>query len=235
MDRKVIKLEAAYGSERQTVIVKREQDIIVRDIIEDMHKVFKIPIEQIVIFHKGTSLSEFINDSLETLGIENNHQIRVTRDSELPNKTSRSNIGTTRINSNMGNYYNTKPFLDTSNRNQEAGDVLKVHVSYGSEREYVLINGKRPILIRDLKAELYKVFKIPTEQQCIVFKGYNLHDYVDDAPLDAFGVENNSTINLWPKINYQPQDIRLPGSQSNTLQIANAFSPRPQVKTEKQG
>jgi hypothetical protein len=90
MDRKVIKLEAAYGSERQTVYVKRNQDLIVRDLMEEVQHVFKIPIEELVIFHKGTNLGEYMHQTLENLGVENNHQIRVTRDPELPNRSPRS-------------------------------------------------------------------------------------------------------------------------------------------------
>lgn len=90
MDRKVIKLEAAYGSERQTIYVKRNQDLIVRDLMEEVQVMFKIPIDEQVIFHKGTNLCDFINQSLENLGIENNHQIRITRDPELPQRSPRN-------------------------------------------------------------------------------------------------------------------------------------------------
>ena len=68
--------------------------------------------------------------------------------------------------------------------------VLKLYVSYGSEKEYLLVNGRKPLVVSDLKRELQRVFKITPEQQCIVFKGYNIHDYLDEAPLDAFGLEN---------------------------------------------
>ena len=113
-----------------------------------------------------------------------------------------------------------------TSRSQPSGDVIKVYVSFGSEREYVLIYGKKPITLRDLKLELSRVFKIAPEKQCIVFKGYNLHDYVDEAPLEAFGIENNSPLYLWPKGNPVQQDVRLPRSLSPANQIADAFSPR---------
>jgi hypothetical protein len=87
MDRKVIKLEAAYGSERQFVIVKRSRELIVRDLLEEIQKVFKIPVEEQVIFHKGTNLSDFVGETLENLGVENNNLIRVTRDPNLPNRS----------------------------------------------------------------------------------------------------------------------------------------------------
>ena len=51
-DRKVIKLEAAYGSDRQTFIVKRDYDLRVRDVQEDASKVFKMPLEQIILYWK---------------------------------------------------------------------------------------------------------------------------------------------------------------------------------------
>jgi hypothetical protein len=115
MDRKVIKLEAAYGSERQTVYVKRNQDLIVRDLFEEVQNVFKIPFNECVVFHKGTNLTEHLNQTLESLGIENNHQIRVTRDPDLPFKVSNkrnqmattpplTNFYTANINSNNENY-----------------------------------------------------------------------------------------------------------------------------------
>ena len=64
MDRKVIKLEAAYGSERQTIYVKRNQDLIVRDLMEEVQNVFKIPMDEQVVFHKGTNLCDFVNQTL---------------------------------------------------------------------------------------------------------------------------------------------------------------------------
>lgn len=89
----------------------------------------------------------------------------------------------------------------------------------------------------DLKRELNRIFKIPPDQQCIVFKGYNLHEYTDEAPLEAFGLENNSPISVWPRSNSSNNnnnnmDIRLPlrGPSPTPLQhnqLADAFvSPR---------
>lgn len=89
MDRKVIKLETAYGSERQAIVVKRNQDLIVQDVMEDIQRIFKIPMNEQVIFHKGTNLSDFPGESLENLGVENNHTIRLTRDPDLPNRSPR--------------------------------------------------------------------------------------------------------------------------------------------------
>ncbi len=51
-DRKVIKVEAAYGSDRQTIIVKRNYDLHVRDLQEDASKVFKMPLDQIILYWK---------------------------------------------------------------------------------------------------------------------------------------------------------------------------------------
>lgn len=89
MDRKVIKLEAAFGSDRQAIVVKRNQDLIVADLMQDVERTFKIPMAEQVIFHKGTSLCDYPNEKLETLGVENNHTIRITRDPELPNRSPR--------------------------------------------------------------------------------------------------------------------------------------------------
>lgn len=51
-DRKVIKLEAAYGSDRQTFLVKRNHDLRVFDVQEDAAKVFKIPVDSLVLYWK---------------------------------------------------------------------------------------------------------------------------------------------------------------------------------------
>ncbi len=51
-DRKVTKIEAAYGSDRQTFIVKRNYDLRVRDVQEDASKVFKMPLDQIILYWK---------------------------------------------------------------------------------------------------------------------------------------------------------------------------------------
>jgi len=81
-DRKVIKLEAAYGSDRQTFIVKRNHDLRVCDVQEDAAKVFKIPVDSLVLYWKGRNIVETPNELLEALGIENNHQMRVCRDDD---------------------------------------------------------------------------------------------------------------------------------------------------------
>jgi hypothetical protein len=51
-DRKVIKIEAAYGSDRQTFTVKRNYDLHVRDVQEDAGKAFKIPTDEIILYWK---------------------------------------------------------------------------------------------------------------------------------------------------------------------------------------
>jgi hypothetical protein len=51
-DRKVIKVEAAYGSDRQTIICKRNYDLRVRDLQEDAAKTFKMPLDQIILYWK---------------------------------------------------------------------------------------------------------------------------------------------------------------------------------------
>ena len=78
-------------------------------------------------------------------------------------------------------------------------ETVKVYVSFGSEREYILVNGVKPLRLADLKHELSYCFNLPVQQQCIVYKGYNMHEYVDDTPLESFGIENNSRLSLWHK------------------------------------
>ena len=95
MDRKIVKLEVAYGSDRQHVVVKRNDDLIVSDLMEDILKKYGIPMEEQVIFHKGTNLCDFPKEKLEMLGIVNNQQIRLNRDSELPSRSPRSNMSRT--------------------------------------------------------------------------------------------------------------------------------------------
>ncbi len=51
-DRKVIKIEAAHGSDRHTIICKRNYDLHVRDLQEDISKVFKMPLDQIILYWK---------------------------------------------------------------------------------------------------------------------------------------------------------------------------------------
>ena len=114
-------------------------------------------------------------------------------------------------------------------KNQLApNDLLKLYAALGSEREYILVHGRKPLVISDLKMELNRVFKIPPDQQCIVFKGYNLHEYLDDAPLETFGLENNSPISLWPKGSSNNQaDVRLPrGASPPPALVDDVFSPR---------
>ena len=93
MDRKVIKLETAIGSSRDWLIVKRNHDLIVRNIQEDIMRQFKIPIEELVVFHKGKNLCDYPNETLESLGVENNNLIRITRDQTLPTRSPRSRQG----------------------------------------------------------------------------------------------------------------------------------------------
>ena len=51
-DRKVIKIEAAYGSDRQTFIVKRNYDLRVRDVQDDAAKAFRMPVDEIILYWK---------------------------------------------------------------------------------------------------------------------------------------------------------------------------------------
>lgn len=90
MDRKVIKLEVYFGPDRTPIIVKRDQDLIVSDLQQEIARSYRIPIEEQVIFHKGTNISDFPTQTLESLGIENNHPIRLTRDTDAPNRSARN-------------------------------------------------------------------------------------------------------------------------------------------------
>lgn len=119
-----------------------------------------------------------------------------------------------------------KFFFFFSSQNLDRNNVvLKLYVSFGSEREYLLVNGKKPLTVSDLKREINRVFKIQPDQQCIVFKGYNIHEYLDEAPLEAFGLENNSPVSVWPKGNNNFPDIRLPRGITPPPQ-PDIFSPR---------
>lgn len=80
----------------------------------------------------------------------------------------------------------------------------------GSQKEYILVHGQKPILISDLKNEINRSFRIPLDQQFILFKGNNLHEYSDETPLETFGLENNSAISVWTKGIYSESDLRLP-------------------------
>ncbi len=95
----VIKLEVYFGADRQTIMIRRNQDLIVRDVMEEIEKSIGIPLEEQVIFHKGNNLNEHMNVTLEQLGIENNHPIRINRDPDLPKRSPRQNRP---INNGMG-------------------------------------------------------------------------------------------------------------------------------------
>lgn len=134
MDRKVIKLEAAFGSERQFIVVTRSQDLVVRDLMEDVQKTFKIPMNEQVIFHKGSNLCDFPSETLEHLGVENNHPIRVTRDSELPMRTARLRESEMALSSkNMfvsPNPVSSSFSKDNTNANQNYQQMLKYYFNF---------------------------------------------------------------------------------------------------------
>ena len=56
--------------------------------MEDIQKTFRIPIEEQLVFHKGKNISNYKQEPLEKLGVENLDQIKILRDSELPYRTS---------------------------------------------------------------------------------------------------------------------------------------------------
>ena len=108
---------------------------------------------------------------------------------------------------------------------RNANDVIKLYAASGSTREYILVHGERPLSLSDLKTELARVFKIPPELQCIVYRGKNLHDYLDNTPLETFGLENNSPISVWTRGNPNSQmDFRFP-SNANPAS-GQIYSPR---------
>jgi len=112
MDRKVIKLEVAFGPDRTPIIVKRDEDLIVSDLQAEIARAYRIPIEEQVIFHKSTNICDFPSEKLEALGIENNHQIRLTRDSELPSRSARNIQPYFGANNAMQGDYNSQGALD---------------------------------------------------------------------------------------------------------------------------
>ncbi|CAF0946446.1 unnamed protein product [Adineta ricciae] len=81
-DRKIIKIEAAHGSDRQTFIVKRDYELRVRDVMEEASKTFKIPVDQVILYWKGRNICETPDVLLESLGVENNNTMRVARADE---------------------------------------------------------------------------------------------------------------------------------------------------------
>lgn len=107
MDKKIVKLEVAYGSDRQHLVIKRSEPLCVSDLMEDIVKIYGIPMEHQVIFHKGTNICEHPKEKLETFGILNNHKIRINRDSDLPNRSPRSTNSTSTYQSRT-----TGPALD---------------------------------------------------------------------------------------------------------------------------
>lgn len=279
----VIKLEVYFGADRQTIMIRRERDLVVRDIMEEVEKNYGIPIYEQVIFHKGNNLTDHIDVTLEQLGVENNHPIRINHDAEIGQRSPRLMA---KLQHQMGHQQGQNQQMQPQQYQQQAHnyqaphiqqapldpqsylkeispgrvpdptpyqvqvynqqmmqqnapiqrsevgsqDILKLNVSLGSERETILIHGVRPLKVSDLKKELQKVFKIPPESQNIVFKGWNIHDYMDEAPLGSFGLENNSPIAVWPRQYNTHPDVRLPRApdQPATL-LADAYqinSPR---------
>ncbi|CAF1156405.1 unnamed protein product [Adineta ricciae] len=121
-DRKVIKIEAAYGSDRQTLIVKRDYDLRVRDVQEDASKAFKMPLEQIILYWKGRNICNTPNELLETLGIENNHQMRVCREDDPAQQNRRRELLSNQQPLSSNTSYNQQqqlPPLQMSNQFQQ--------------------------------------------------------------------------------------------------------------------
>ncbi len=88
MDRKVIKLEVAFGSERTSVLFKRNHDLTVRDIMDEIEKTYHIPLNEQSIYYKRINLCDYPNETLENLGVENNNQVRIHRETETSSNKS---------------------------------------------------------------------------------------------------------------------------------------------------
>ena len=69
-------------------MVKRDRDLTVFDLMQDLEKVYRIPVEEQLVFHKGKNICNYKYETLERLGVENLDQIKILRDSELPYRTS---------------------------------------------------------------------------------------------------------------------------------------------------
>ena len=109
--------------------------------------------------------------------------------------------------------------------------ILKLFVSMGSQKEYIFVHSRqKQITVFDLKSEVFRIFKIPLEQQFILFKGNNLHEYLDESPLDAFGLENNSCLSVWKKLKSNVSDFVLPRENSKTC--SNDFIPAHSIMIE---
>jgi len=106
-------------------------------------------------------------------------------------------------------------------------DVLKLYAISGSTKEYIFVTGPKPLTISNLKAEVSKTFQIAPEHQCIVYRGRSLHEFVDETPLEIFGIENNSPLLVWSSLNPNKQDVRLPRVASPAPTATDLmFSPR---------
>jgi hypothetical protein len=283
-DERCIKLEVAYGSDRQFVVVDSvdKRQVNVSDLKRRINKALKVPADEQVLFFKGSNITDHDQDTLYSLGIQNNQLVRLTRDPDLPAKSPKSrrsylnngmqqqhqqqqqqpqyqqpqqpqyqqynqgynqpaptNYNDYQYSNNNNN--NIQSFNDSSYSNfagqmpskssSGANDVLKVDVSNGSTHEYVMVRGKKPLMIYDLKLELSRVFRIPPDQQNICFKGYNMHEYTDDAPLEAFGIDTHSQLQVWQKGDeQQQQQLQMNGymndyNQGNNYNSDGTYNP----------
>jgi hypothetical protein len=328
MDQKIVKLEIVYGPERTTIVFKRDHDLTVIDIMQDIEKTLKIPVDEQVLHFKGLNLCLYKNDKLETLGVANNNQIRLSRVQNNSNRQQKLPVQQTHYqhqfqapqqsqnpttlnpqqqqeqpsalfidegsnisrdhganvhianqmksfrlspinpppfphppqklqqhfaddelrvvrstspakhyeqeplstyrkspNPNQSQQYSSKPvfivddsFANTSIRqnmhntpdslsggtqqspffNEPAPrEFIKLNVTYGAQREYLIVHGSKPLTLRHLKNELVYLFNIPYDKLCLTFRGHHLHEYLDLTPLDSFGLDNNSQLNVW--------------------------------------
>ena len=90
LDPRIIKLEFAHGSDRQHLVVKRDHELFVRDVMEEVANKYHIPLNELTISHKNKNICDYPNQSLESLGVENNHLVRVNHDPSLKARTNRN-------------------------------------------------------------------------------------------------------------------------------------------------
>ena len=47
MNRTYVKLTASHGPDEQQIVVKRQSDLNLRDLMEDLQNIYRIPIEEV--------------------------------------------------------------------------------------------------------------------------------------------------------------------------------------------
>ncbi|UJR35185.1 hypothetical protein I4U23_027952 [Adineta vaga] len=226
-DRKVIKIEAGYGSDRQTMIIKRDYDLRVRDVQEDASKIFKMPVDQIILYWKGRNICNTPNELLESLGIENNHQMRVCREDDPAQQNRRRELLSNQPNNSFNQQQQPPPQMHNQFQQQQQQQqqqynasppvtyyqqpiqtqtisppaattfLHNLQIGIGDRVEGLVIGRPYPSTIYDLQIELQQRFNIPIQEQNLSYNGTLLTQYPPDTSLDSIGIVNNSFISLW--------------------------------------